>query len=264
MSIVEYLDEEIIILNKPRGIPSLPLRAEEEGTLAGSLLDKFPELAFIGNNALEAGLVQRLDNDTSGLLIAARKRECWLALREQFRKKQVQKEYLALVLGRSISIPLIAVPSAAKGRSIMNLYSSPKRSLGRVKESDRIASYIAHSKKSKKKMIVVAAKEARQYKARRAVSLYEPIKEYNNYTLVKLSTSTGLRHQVRVQLSWLGYPLAGDKLYQNRKQRDKDVLPLTGHFLHAAKISFSHPKTHKRITFEKPLPQELKQILSTL
>jgi len=228
-----YKDRDILIVEKPRQMPVHQLSDADQGTLGNMLLDQFPELRQVGGRPLEAGLVQRLDNDTSGVMIVARNRNSWLFLREQFKRKTVIKEYFALVLGQ-------------------------------IRKSGEISSYIAHSKKSKKKMVVVAKREVAVYKARKAVSFYLPLKCFKEYSLVKVVTCTGLRHQVRVQLAWLGYPLVGDKLYQNRKQRENDRLFLQGHFLHASKITFIHPQSQRQVSFSCPLPQELQQGLQTL
>ncbi len=99
---VVYEDEHLVALVKASGMPTYPLRAGELGTLANALVARFPECIAIGKDPREAGLAHRLDADTSGLLLAARTQECWLALREQFADGKIQKTYLAVVEGRPI------------------------------------------------------------------------------------------------------------------------------------------------------------------
>ena len=236
---IAYLDDYIIVVNKPSGIPSHSLRERrgrkegEERTVGSFLLEKYPGLDKVGNNPLEAGLVNRLDNDTSGLLVAARDRKTWLFLRGQFKQKKVKKEYIALVVGE-------------------------------LKGAGEIECYVAHSKKSKKKMVVVNRNEVESYKAKLAKCEYEVIRSFKGYTLVKITTSSGLRHQVRIQLAWFGYPLAGDVLYQKKKHREKDKIKINGHFLHSSKMLFVHPGTKKQMCFESSLSDELEEILNEL
>lgn len=232
-----YIDEHIIVIDKPAGLPSVSLKENEKGTLAAWLIEKYPEQSGIGEKgALEAGLVHRLDNDTSGIIVAARTNEAYKFLKEEFDSERVDKYYLALVLGS-------------------------------IKKAGKIDFPIAHH--SKKKMQVAAdKKEAQKLKARAALTEFNIKDNYKRgeteYTLLQVRIKKGMRHQIRVHLAYIGHPLAGDRLYQNAKMKAADKTELVHHFLHASKISFKHPATLKKVEFKSSLPAELLNVLSLL
>ena len=227
-------DTSILVLDKPAGMPSVSLKEGEEGTIAAWILKKFPGQDQIGKNgALEAGLVHRLDNDTSGVIVAARTKAAYENLRAQFDEGCVWKEYTALVLGTP-------PPNGA------------------------IDSPIAHHPRKKKKMVVCASKaEAEKLKARPAHTEYEVIRQIKDYSLLKVTIATGVRHQIRAHLASIGFPIAGDRLYQNPKMRAKDSSNLTRHFLHAHKLQFRHPESGCVVEFSSDLPEDLKEMLAT-
>lgn len=232
-----YIGDEIIAIDKPAGMPAVSLGEGEEDTLAAWIIRKFPEQKGLPKGALEAGLIHRLDNDTSGIIIAARNPGAYNNLRAQFDEESVKKEYVALVVG---------VP--------------PK--------NGTIEFPIANHPRKKKKMIACRSeKEARELHARNATTSFHLIKAFRHpkkktaYSLLSVSIKSGARHQIRVHLAALGFPLAGDALYQNPKIKNLDSLGLSRHFLHASKIEFRHPATNERILFESGLPLELDEIL---
>jgi 23S rRNA pseudouridine1911/1915/1917 synthase len=230
-----YEDEDLLIADKPGGIPTLPLKDEKGESLAAELADLRPEL----NGIEDFGIAHRLDNDTSGIVCAGKTPVAYEHLRAQFSSNKIIKVYSALVLG-----------------------STPTREL--------IDDPIAHHPRKKKKMIVCENEEkAKELKARDAHTLYEAVARYEYrtedslipYTLLDVTIATGVRHQIRVHLAWIGYPIAGDLMYQNQKKREQDLLPLERHFLHASRLEIAHPTRGKHLLFESSLPEDLKSVL---
>lgn len=196
--------EDLLVLEKPAGLPSIALPGREGPSLAAWLAAKHPECAPLGSPG-ESGLVHRLDTDTSGLLLAARTPSAYLALREQFRLHRVEKRYLALVSG----------------------------ALSRAMTCDQP---IGQHPKSRRRMRLVTAPSTRaRYAAQEAHSLVEPIRSVGPDTLVRVTTRTGVRHQIRVHLAGAGYPLVGDELYGGASRPG-----LRGHLLHAAELSWQN------------------------
>ena len=235
-----YEDGFLLVIDKPAGMPSVSLKAGEENTLAAWVLARFPDQVNIGDGMREAGLVHRLDNDTSGLVVAARSPDAFEALKAQFREGTATKEYTALVLGNPPNSGEIEAP-------------------------------IAHHPRKKKKMVVcVSMREAEELKARPAHTEYRTAERFAlqregaraRYALLHLKISTGLRHQIRLHLASIGHPIAGDALYQNPRMRAADKLSLSRHFLHASKIAFLHPEDGRRVEFESPLPEDLAEAIS--
>ena len=174
---VVYTDDALVILDKPVGVPSVALRYVETHTVANFLLAYFPETATAGPRPLESGLLQRLDTDTSGLLLAARSPYAYAALREQFRVCTVEKYYLAMVEGQVQSKGTVIFPLAPSG---------PR---GRH-------------------MRVVPAGQGQE-----AETAYAPVTSFPGHTLLRLKITTGVRHQIRVHLAAVGHPIVGDTRY---------------------------------------------------
>jgi 23S rRNA pseudouridine1911/1915/1917 synthase len=237
-----YEDRDLLIIYKPAGMPSASLKEGEEGTLAAWILARFPEQSGIGPGETEGGLVHRLDNDTSGVVAAARTEKAYAKLREQFQQGMVRKEYLGLVVGHPPARGSIDAP-------------------------------IAHHPRKKKKMVVCESEaRAKDWGGRPATTKFSVLQRYTlsqaegstPYALVEVSITTGVRHQIRVHLASLGYPIAGDRLYQTPKKRAADILKLERHFLHAHKLTLDHPSTGQPETFSAPLPHDLQKTLDWL
>ena len=190
--------EGMVVLDKPADMACHPLRPGERGTLANALLARYPECADASPEAREAGLVHRLDRSTSGVILAARDRGTHTALRGHFSGGRVNKEYLALVQGSLAGDTEVTA-------SVKPAPGDPTR--------------------------VVAVDEYLPEPAHEARSVISPVEQVEGYTLVRIQSSTGRRHQVRVHMAHLGHPLAGDTLYGGRE------LPMfNGAMLHASRV----------------------------
>lgn len=221
---VLYEDARCVALDKPAGRPGHALRAGERGTVAGFLASRYPECLAAGSTPLEAGLVHRLDTDTSGVLLAARDAEAWGALRAEFRAGRVEKRYLALVAGD------VAAPGVVE------------RALD---DHDR-------------RRVRVLAPGAASAAARAAITRYRPLRRSPSATLLEVEIPTGVRHQIRAHLAAIGHPLLGDALYGGAR------VPEGRHLLHAARVVFGSPGAGARIAVESPLPDDFRAALRRL
>jgi 23S rRNA pseudouridine1911/1915/1917 synthase len=217
-----FEDEHLIVVDKPAGMVVHPAPGHPDGTLVNALLAHCPLIAEAGKRE-RAGIVHRLDKETSGVLVVAKDEGTLQALHEQFRNRGVAKSYLALVRGR-VAPPegIIEVP------------------IGRDPD---------HRQR------MAALPEGRYARTRYRVAQF-----FRKYTLIEAYPYTGRTHQVRVHLAWLGYPVVGDSRYGARRE----PLLKDRHFLHAHRLGFTHPATGEELTFEAPLPPELKDLLRRL
>ncbi len=227
-----YEDRDILILDKPSGvIVNKADTTKNEITVQDFLESKYNFENPTGSDSdfyKRAGIVHRIDKETSGILITAKNKESFENLQAQFKERKVEKTYVALVHGDvksnegEISVPIGRLPWNRKRFGVM-----------------------------------VGGKEATTY--------YKVIERINKlYTLLELYPKTGRTHQIRVHLKYLNHPIFGDEFYAGRKTSRSDRKILNRFFLHARKISFFHPKTGKKIEFESDLPQELKSAIDTL
>ncbi|MGC4123113.1 MAG: RluA family pseudouridine synthase [Myxococcales bacterium] len=222
-------DPAFLVVDKAAGMPTHPLDEGESGTLANALVARYPECGQASEDPRECGLAHRLDVETSGAMVAARSREVYLALRASFSGRDVEKRYLALVGG-------------APG------------------EGGEIEIPIAHHPKNPRRMLACALPEdAEALKARPAVTRYKVVERLGDFALVEAEIPTGVMHQIRVHLSAVGAPVAGDTLYGGAQ-----VPGLNRQFLHAAKLAFPHPKGGSRVEANAPLPPELESVLEAL
>lgn len=178
---VIYEDDYLLVLNKPAGMVVHPAYGHQSGTLVNAVLAHCPQTRDIGGPE-RAGIVHRLDKDTSGLIIVAKSEAAHAALQRQFKRRQVTKTYLALVEG----------------------HPDPRQGL--------IDAPIGRDKRQRKQMAIVRG-------GREARTAYRVIELFDNHSLVELRPETGRTHQLRVHLAWLGYPVVGDHVYGYRKQR---------------------------------------------
>lgn len=235
-------DDSILAIDKPAGIASASLRSEDKNSLAALIIDRYPEQRLISKGELEAGLLHRLDNETSGVLIAARTQEAYDCLRAQFEGREVIKEYLALVIGSPQVEGTITAPIAhhPRKRDRMIACESPAR-----------------SKEFKGRMAETNYKVISRHTFRKGVSRA-------HYSLLSVEIPTGVRHQIRVHLAHIGFPIAGDQIYRNSKMQAADLLPFQRQFLHAHRIEFRHPATGEKIEFQSELPKELAKAMERI
>ncbi len=224
---VVHADAHLVVIDKPAGMPSHPLKPGELGCAANGLVARFPELAQVGPPR-EAGLVHRLDTDTSGLLLAARTEAAHANLRAQFTARTVEKGYLALVSGELHAGGEIDLP-------------------------------LAHDPRDPRKVRAASDPEwAALHDARPALTRFSPLERRGGFTLLDVEIATGVLHQIRAHLAFIGHPLAGDALYEGPS------LPgLSRHFLHASQLGFAHPDG-TRVRYQSPLPADLRAILDAL
>ena len=223
---VLYEDEALIAIDKPAGMPSHALRSEETDTAANFLLAHYPELAGVGKNDLEPGIVHRLDTDTSGVLLAARTAAAFRIVRQQFAAHQVRKEYLAVVEGDVAAAGEVHAP-------------------------------IAHERHNRRKMRVCGAGEPAAG-ARVAVTGYRPLERFGAYTVLAVEIRTGVTHQIRVHLASIGHPIVGDRLYGGAA-RDGDP---PRHLLHATRLTVAHPQTRRSLTVACKPPADFDAFVS--
>jgi len=218
-----YEDGDLLVINKPRGMVVHPAPGHHGGTLVNALLSHCNDLSGIGG-VMRPGIVHRLDKDTSGLLIAAKNDHSHQALSDQLKNRKIKREYIALVHGEVQPIRgIITVP-------------------------------IARHPRHRKKMAVVEG-------GREAVTRYRVIKHFDQYSLLRLNLETGRTHQIRVHLSYLGYPVVGDEAYAkgDRGQLPGDLIP--AHALHASSLHFTHPRSGKVLSFRAKLPKDFSKVL---
>lgn len=220
---VIYEDADLAAINKPAGMVVHPAHGNETGTLVNAALARWPEMRRVTGEE-RAGVVHRLDKDTSGVLVMAKTSAALKSLQAQFKARTTTKRYLALIEG---------VPASSRG-----VIEAP----------------IARDPRQRKRMAVVP-------KGRPAVTRYELIEEFGSHSLVDIDLLTGRTHQIRVHFAWLGHPVAGDRVYGHRKPSIK--LP-DRVWLHAAELQVDSPSTGERLTFTAPLPPELQAVLETL
>lgn len=217
---IVYEDDDVIVVNKPQGMVVHPAPGHDEHTLVNALLYHCP-LSTI-NGTFRPGIVHRIDKDTSGLLMVAKNDKAHRSLAKQLKDKKNIREYVALVHGR-IS-----------------------------EDEGTINAPIGRSLKDRKKQAVIKD-------GRNAVTHFEVLKRYRDYTLVKCILETGRTHQIRVHMKYIGHPLVGDPLYGPKK-----TIKGNGQFLHAGKLGFVHPTTGKLLVFEAPLPEIFQECLERL
>ncbi len=227
---IVYDDTDIVVVNKPPGMVVHPAPGHAEGTLVNALLHHVKDLSGIGGE-LRPGIVHRLDRGTSGLMVVAKHDQAHAELSRQFKDREVEKEYVALVWGV-------------------------------VKQGRRIDLPIGRDPVHRKKI------SERSRRARTAVSRVTQAEKFDGLSLLRVTIVTGRTHQIRVHLSAIGHPIVGDTEYDGKKRhippRFRAVRNLNRPFLHAARLAFTHPKDGRTAQFSCALPPDLEEILNEL
>ena len=219
---IVYEDEDVLVINKPKGLVVHPAAGHQDDTLVnGPLFAKGSELSGI-NGELRPGIVHRIDKDTSGLLMIAKNDKAHQALAQELKEKKSLRQYVAIVHG---NLP-----------------------------NDRgvIEAPIGRSDKDRKKQAVTA-------KGKPALTRFQVLERFGDFTLVELTLETGRTHQIRVHMAYIGHPIAGDPVYGPRK-----TLAGHGQFLHAKTLGFTHPTTGELMTFSVDVPAIFQETLEKL
>jgi 23S rRNA pseudouridine1911/1915/1917 synthase len=225
-----YQDADLIVIDKPAGMVVHPAAGHASGTLVNALLHHVTDLSGIGGEK-RPGIVHRLDRGTSGLMVVAKNDVAHEDLSRQFRDREVEKEYLALVWGI-------------------------------VGAHRRIDAPIGRDPSNRKKM------STRARRSREAVTRIVRAEPFKAVTMVQVAIHTGRTHQIRVHLSAIGHPVVGDAEYGGVRRRVPGDVRAVAHldrpFLHAAHLLFKHPEDGRRMEFFSELPDELQRVLDEL
>ena len=227
---IVFEDDEILILNKTSGLVTHPGAGNTHGTLANGILFARPELSQLDR----AGIVHRLDKDTSGLMVVAKTEHAKLYLIKQLESHSVSREYTAIVYGSMVTGGMVDEPI---GRDSAN-----------------------------------RQKQAVTNSGKPAITHYRVIEKFKNFTLTKAILETGRTHQIRVHMSYIGHPLLGDFTYGGKIKFPKGapeelkvaIKEFPRQALHAKKLSIKHPKDNKELSWKSKLPQDLDSMINIL
>ena len=227
---IVYEDESILIVNKPAGLVVHPAVGNWTGTLVNALLNHVPSLDTLPR----AGIVHRIDKDTSGLLMVAKTLQAHNSLVEQLQERTIHREYLALVKGWMTAGGTVDQP------------------IGR------------HPVDRKRNAVRRDGKEA--------VTHYRLEQRFKRHTLIRVKLETGRTHQIRVHMSHINYPLVGDQTYGGRFQMPAECNPALAdalrnfkrQALHATKLGLDHPETGEYMEWEQPMPEDMQNLIKLL
>ncbi|TCJ86149.1 UNVERIFIED_ORG: ribosomal large subunit pseudouridine synthase D [Bacillus cereus] len=218
---IYYEDADVLVVNKPRGMVVHPAPGHTSGTLVNGLMHHCTDLSGI-NGVMRPGIVHRIDKDTSGLLMVAKNDVAHESLVNQLVAKTVTRRYKAIVHG--------VIPH----------------------DKGTIDAPIGRDKKERQSMTV-------DENGKNAVTHFQVLERFKDFTLVECRLETGRTHQIRVHMKYIGYPLAGDPKYGPKK-----TLDMNGQALHAGILGFDHPRTGEYIQFEAPIPEVFEDALNIL
>ncbi len=230
-----FEDEDIVVVNKPPGLVVHPGAGKKDVSLVHGLLAHCGCLSQVGAPE-RPGIVHRLDEDTSGAIVVAKTDRAYWGLIEQFQKREVSKEYVAIVWG------------------------CPKE------ESGEIRTLINRHPKNRKKMAV-------SERGREAITLWQVARRWNGFSLLNVKILTGRTHQIRVHLAFIHYPVVGDSVYGSHERRVKGIKnnqlrkmlqTIKRQMLHSFKLEFLHPIDNKAIRITAPLPDDMQGLIDVM
>ena len=226
---IVYEDEDVIVVNKPRGMVVHPSAGNWSGTLVNAIMYHCGDSLSSINGVIRPGIVHRIDKDTSGLLMIAKNDKAHESLAAQLKEHSVTREYTALVYDN-------------------------------IKEDElTINEPIGRDERNRLRRAVWGSAH------KEAVTHIRVVARYGKYTLVKARLETGRTHQIRVHMSYIKHPLVGDELYGPKNQSDKFMgVELKGQFLHAGVLGFVHPGTGEYMEFSREMPDNLQEIIDKL
>jgi 23S rRNA pseudouridine1911/1915/1917 synthase len=228
-----------VVVEKPAGMLTHSTQARETGTLADWIRDNYPETRRVGDEPkMRPGIVHRLDREASGLLVVARSQKMFTALKEQFSRREIVKEYQVLVYGQ--------VPREHE----MIDFAIGRAGDGHMAARPKVDETTLHG-------------AANLQDGKLAVTEFDVIKLYARFSLLRVKIHTGRTHQIRVHMYAYNHPVMGDKIYFNRKLMKKIDAPLDRLFLHSTHLCFSDLSGEK-LCFDSVLPSELADYLGTL
>ncbi|MDR3159060.1 MAG: 23S rRNA pseudouridine(1911/1915/1917) synthase RluD [Zoogloeaceae bacterium] len=217
-----FADADLFILNKPAGLVVHPGNGNRSGTLLNALLHHDPRLAVIPRS----GIVHRLDKETSGLMVVARRLTAQASLTRQLQERSVRREYLAVALGEMTRDGVIDAP-------------------------------IGRHRQARTRMAVTSA-------GKPAVTHYQVVRRYRGATLIACQLETGRTHQIRVHMAHLGHPLLGDPLYGRGRAAPPGLPAFSRQALHALRLTLRHPASGEDMCWEAPPPEDMANLLADL
>lgn len=218
---VVHEDDDVVVVDKPRGLVVHPGAGHRTGTLINGLVGRGVRLSALGGE-LRPGVVHRIDKDTSGLLMLAKTDLGYHGLSEQLRAHTVERLYRAIVHGE-------------------------------IQHGEgTIDAPIARDPQNRQRMMV-------REKGKHAVTHFRVLERYRDFTYLELKLETGRTHQIRVHMTYIGFPLAGDPVYGPRH-----TLPISGQALHAARLGFVHPRTGRELQFESDMPEDMTRLFGMM
>ena len=228
-------DPLLVAVDKAPGMSTHPLRTGERGAVANGLIARYPEMEGVGFSPREPGVLHRLDRDTSGLLLAARKSSAFERLRLEFEQGRVVKGYFAIVHGRPEPEGVIDQPVASKARRgrRVQVLRDPFARRGLRGSSP-------------------------------AETHFRVIRYGRGFAFVRLRMTTGARHQLRAHMAFLGHPVVGDSVYGSEAVTFPQGQQPTRHLLHAAELSYFHPSDGRPTRIRAPLPADMRSFIKRL
>lgn len=219
-----YEDDDILIINKPKDMVVHPAPGHYEGTVVNAVMFHCKDSLSGINGVMRPGIVHRIDKDTTGSLIICKNDEAHNDIARQLKEHSITRKYRAIVHGRI------------------------------TQDDGTVNAPIGRHPTDRKKMAV------NERTGKHAVTHYKVLERFDKFTYIECQLETGRTHQIRVHMASIGHPLLGDTVYSNVKTPFK----LSGQTLHAMTIGFVHPKTHKYMEFDAPLPQYFEELLNKL